>query len=355
MVRRARSRSVAVRCLQRAPSDGGGGPAAHPGRRVEEGLALLDEAGVAAVSGELDPLSTGLVYCELVCALQGLAQYDVAEEWTEAMERWCKANAIGSIHGRCRVHRAEILRLRGAYDEAEREALAPARSYGHTATGAGMAAHRARPHPAPQGRPRRRRGGTPRCASRRLGSPAGLALVHLAQGRRGRGGRRHTRRARASVAGPVQGAPARHRPPAGPLLEAQVEIEIAAGDARSRRAAADELDAGGQPGSRARRWWPERPSPGAGAARRGRRGRGGAAVAPRPREAVERNRRAVRGGARPNGPRRRAPGRGQRGPGRARAAGSRRDPRTGEPRDGEPVARRERRHEAPGQRFQTRG
>ena len=91
---------------------------------VEEGLALLDEAGVATISGDLDPLSTGVVYCELVCALQGLAQYDVAEEWTEAMERWCETSAIGSLHGRCRVHRAEILRLRGSCDEAEREALA---------------------------------------------------------------------------------------------------------------------------------------------------------------------------------------------------------------------------------------
>jgi hypothetical protein len=67
-------------------------------------------SGVATVSGELDPFSTGIVYCELVCALQGLAQYDVAEEWTEAMERWCETNAIGSLHVRCRVHRAEILR-----------------------------------------------------------------------------------------------------------------------------------------------------------------------------------------------------------------------------------------------------
>ena len=90
---------------------------------VQQGLALLDEAGVATVSGELDPLSTGVVYCELVCALQGLAQYDIAEEWTEAMERWCETNAIGSIHGRCRVHRAEILRLRGSCNEAEKQAL----------------------------------------------------------------------------------------------------------------------------------------------------------------------------------------------------------------------------------------
>src|SRR3954452_15699872 len=91
---------------------------------VEQGLALLDEVGVATVAGDLDPLSTGVVYCELVCALQGLALYDVAEEWTEAMERWSKTNAIGSLHGRCRVHRAEILRLRGSYDEAEHEVLA---------------------------------------------------------------------------------------------------------------------------------------------------------------------------------------------------------------------------------------
>ena len=78
---------------------------------------------MATVSGELDALSTGVVYCELVCALQGLALYDVAEQWTEAMERWCETNAIGSLHGRCRVHRAEILRLRGSCHEAQRQAL----------------------------------------------------------------------------------------------------------------------------------------------------------------------------------------------------------------------------------------
>jgi tetratricopeptide (TPR) repeat protein len=73
---------------------------------VRQGLALLEQAGVATVSGDLDPLSTGVVYCELVCTLQGLAQYDLAEQWTEAMERWCETNAIGSLRGRCRVHRA---------------------------------------------------------------------------------------------------------------------------------------------------------------------------------------------------------------------------------------------------------
>src|SRR5215218_1534558 len=90
---------------------------------VHRGLALLDQAGVAAVSGGLDPLSTGVVYCEVVCALQGLGQYDLAEQWTEAMERWSETSSVGSLHGRCRVHRAEILRLRGAYEQAEAEVL----------------------------------------------------------------------------------------------------------------------------------------------------------------------------------------------------------------------------------------
>src|SRR5262249_22087972 len=88
---------------------------------VDKGLALLEEAGVATTSGELDPLSTGVVYCELVCALQGLAQHDLAEEWTNAMERWSASNAIGSVHGRCRVHRGEILCLRGKLEDAEHE------------------------------------------------------------------------------------------------------------------------------------------------------------------------------------------------------------------------------------------
>ena len=99
---------------------------------VQQGLALLDEAGVATVSGELDALSTGVVYCELVCALQGLAQYDVAEEWTEAMERWCETNAIGSLRGRCRVHRAEILRLRGSATRPRIRRSWPATSCGPT-------------------------------------------------------------------------------------------------------------------------------------------------------------------------------------------------------------------------------
>src|SRR5215207_5278316 len=210
---------------------------------VEEGLALLDEVGVAAVSGDLDPLSTGLVYCELVCALQGLAQYDVAEEWTDAMERWCRTNAIGSLHGRCRVHRAEILRLRGACAEAEREAL--------------VACEELRPYlrremgwPLSElGRIRLHKGDIDGAeeallAAHRVGwePQPGLALVHLARG--------EWAAATAAIRGALERpsrVPSKELPPDTelqrvPLLEAQVEIEIAGGDLGRARAAADELE-----------------------------------------------------------------------------------------------------------------
>ena len=210
---------------------------------VEEGLALLDEAGVAAVSGELDPLSTGLVYCELVCALQGLAQYDAAEEWTEAMERWCTTNAVGSLHGRCRVHRAEILRLRGAYEEAEHEALAACdelRPYLRREMGWPLSE---------LGRIRLRTGDIDGAeeallAAHRLGwePQPGLALVRLARG--------DAAAAAASIRDALDRpsrVPSKELPPdtglrRAPLLDAQVEIEIAAGDLARARAAADELE-----------------------------------------------------------------------------------------------------------------
>ena len=212
------------------------------GGDVQEGLALLDEVGVAMVSDHLDPLSTGLVYCELVCALQGLAQYDAAEEWTEAMERWCKTNAIGSLHGRCRVHRAEILRLRGSYDEAEQEALAACeelRPYLRRELGWPLTE---------LGRIRLQRGDIEGAEQALLAAhqvgwdpQPGLALVQLARGDVAAA----VTSIRDALERPLR-VPSKERPPdtelqRAPLLEAQVEIEIAAGNFDRARSAAEEL------------------------------------------------------------------------------------------------------------------
>lgn len=209
---------------------------------VTQGLHLLNDAAVATVSGEIDPLSTGVVYCELVCAFQALGQYDLAEQWTEAMERWHHGQPVGSLHGRCRVHRAEILRLRGACVEAEREAMLACdelrpylgREFGWPLTELGCI--------------RLRRGDIDGAedafvAAHRLGwdPQPGLALVHLARG--------DTLRAGASIRDALDrpaSVPSKERPPhtqlrRAPLLEALVEIAIACDDIDRARLAAEEL------------------------------------------------------------------------------------------------------------------
>jgi len=210
--------------------------------KVHLGLAALDEAGVAMLAGELDPLSTGVVYCEVVCALQALAQYDLAEQWTQAMERWARVNAIGSLHGRCRVHRAEILRLRGACTEAEHEALGACdelRPYLRRELGWPLTE---------LGRIRQRRGDLEGAEEAFLEAhesgwdpQPGLALVFLARGDVSAA----ATAIRAALEHPST-VPSKELPPntelrRAPLLDAAVEIELAAGNVSRAREAADEL------------------------------------------------------------------------------------------------------------------
>ncbi len=90
--------------------------------KVNEGMALMDEATVAAVAGELTPWVTGVIYCNTITVCQRIVDIRRAGEWTEAAKRWCERQAIAGFPGMCRVYRAEILRLRGAWREAEQEA-----------------------------------------------------------------------------------------------------------------------------------------------------------------------------------------------------------------------------------------
>jgi class 3 adenylate cyclase len=88
---------------------------------VDEGLGHLDEATVAAVSGELDPYTTAVVYCGIIAACRDLGDFARAGDWTEAAKRWCDRQSISGFPGVCRVNRAEVMRLRGTWPEAEEE------------------------------------------------------------------------------------------------------------------------------------------------------------------------------------------------------------------------------------------
>jgi len=90
--------------------------------RADEGMALIDEATVAAVSGELEPLPTAVIYCNTIGTCRDMVDYQRAGQWSEAAKRWCDRQHITGFPGMCRVYRAEIMRLRGAWTEAEQEA-----------------------------------------------------------------------------------------------------------------------------------------------------------------------------------------------------------------------------------------
>jgi DNA-binding NarL/FixJ family response regulator len=90
---------------------------------TERGVALLDEAMTSVVSGQLTPYFTGIVYCNVIGTCLEIADVRRADEWSEAARAWCDSLPPESpFPGMCRVNRAEVARLRGAWSEAEAEA-----------------------------------------------------------------------------------------------------------------------------------------------------------------------------------------------------------------------------------------
>ena len=89
---------------------------------VPNGMALIDESTTAAVGGELNPWATANVYCGTMGICRDLSDWQRAGEWTEEADREMRRQRISGFPGVCRVHRAEVKRLRGDWPAAEAEA-----------------------------------------------------------------------------------------------------------------------------------------------------------------------------------------------------------------------------------------
>ena len=97
--------------------------------RVGEGLRLLDETMLAATSGELSPLMTGLVYCSVIASCQQVFAFEHAREWTTVLAAWCAGEPQLAVFTRtCQVHRAEVLQLGGDWPAAMEQAERACRS-----------------------------------------------------------------------------------------------------------------------------------------------------------------------------------------------------------------------------------
>jgi DNA-binding NarL/FixJ family response regulator len=202
---------------------------------ISRGVALLDEAMVAVMAGEVTSLMAGGVYCSVIEACSEICDMNRAHEWTSALEQWCKSQPdIVPYRGHCQVRRAEILQMHGAWTDAmvQAQQARDVLSQPPPRPAVGAALYRL-------AELQRLRGDFPAAEEsyRQAGewSPApqpGFALLRLAQG--------HPEPAKAAIrrmAEEVKELSGRAR-----ILDAFVQIALAAKDLPASRAAADELE-----------------------------------------------------------------------------------------------------------------
>jgi DNA-binding CsgD family transcriptional regulator len=88
-----------------------------------QALATLDEVMVYVVADRVAPQVVGLAYCIVISVCMERFDIERAAEWTQALKGWCDAQSgLMPYRGECQVHRAEIFQLHGSWAEAIEEA-----------------------------------------------------------------------------------------------------------------------------------------------------------------------------------------------------------------------------------------
>jgi len=199
---------------------------------VDRGMAMMEEAMVGAVAGELTPKVTGRNFCNMIETCASVADYGRAIEWSDQTMRWCEGlGNAGGYPGICRVRRSEFMRLRGAWPEAEAEAARAVDDLVHTLPYMGEAFNELGMVRLNLGDLDRAEEAFRKAHSLGISPMPGLALLKLAQGDAAEGLSMLQTRLKS-----LEGLTARSR-----LLPAAVEVALAASDLAAAREHSSEL------------------------------------------------------------------------------------------------------------------
>jgi DNA-binding NarL/FixJ family response regulator len=204
--------------------------------RLREGLALLDLAMVAVLAGEVSPVASGIVYCGVILACEQAHDIRRAREWTTALSDWWKAQPdLVAFTGRCLVHRAQIMRLDGSWEESIGEARRAAERClkGENPVAAGEAHYQRGEVHRLRGEHSEAEGAYTEASAHGWEPQPGLALLRLAQGKE-----------KAAVAAMRRAISEANEPgKRASLLPAHVEVMVAAEDLQEAERACSELEA----------------------------------------------------------------------------------------------------------------
>jgi DNA-binding NarL/FixJ family response regulator len=200
--------------------------------RPRESAAAVDEAMLHVAARRVAPQVAGLAYCSAIGLC--MEHYDLrrAQEWTHALSAWIDEQAgLIPFRGWCMVHRAEIMQLRGDWPQAAEEAERACTWLSGAL--AGGAHYRIAELARLRGRLDMAEREYQHAAADGAEVQPGLARLRLAQGR--------PAAAAAGLERALAESESNLSTPRGPLLAARIDVALSTGDVAGARAWLDGL------------------------------------------------------------------------------------------------------------------